>query len=101
MSGHTSMVVAAARALNSRAAEQCNVDPEDQWKVYGEAFLQDAEAALTAAAAPELLKALQGMLEIYGVREWHLRADSTVCRSEVECCDQARAAVAKATGGAA
>ena len=53
------VIVAAARVLNARAAEQCDVDAEDQWKVYGEGFLLDAEAALIAAGVPELLEVLQ------------------------------------------
>ena len=57
---HTPMVVAAARVLAQRAAAQCNVDAEDNWKVYGEDYLQEAEAALNAAGAPELLAALSG-----------------------------------------
>jgi hypothetical protein len=56
---HTPMVVAAARALCKRGAEQCNVDFEDSWKVYGEDYLNDAQAALDAAGAPDLLDALR------------------------------------------
>lgn len=50
------------------------------------------------AAAPELLQALKGMLEIYGVTEQNLIGSSMTSHTEVECCDQARAAIAKATG---
>ena len=49
------MVVAAARVLCKRSAEQCNVDAHDNWKVYGDDYLADAAAALDAAAAPDLL----------------------------------------------
>lgn len=42
----------------------------------------------------ELEAALQGMLEIYGVTEAHLRADTMTSSTEVECCNQARAALA-------
>lgn len=61
MSGtkHTSMVIAAARALSRRNAEVCGVDPDDTWKLYGEDFKQDAEEALRAAGVPELLDALK------------------------------------------
>ena len=43
------MVSAAARVLNNRQAEACGVDKDDQWKVYGEDFIEDARAMLTAA----------------------------------------------------
>lgn len=43
-------VVAAARVLNKRAAEACNVDEEDSWKTYGDEYKDDAREALQAAA---------------------------------------------------
>lgn len=55
---HTPMVVAAARVLCKRGADECNVDFEDSWKVHGNSYLEDARLALEAAAAPELLEAL-------------------------------------------
>lgn len=48
------------------------------------------------AAAPELLEALQGMLEVYGVREVSPNNNATLV--EVELCDMARTAIEKATG---
>ena len=42
-------IVAGAKALNKRTAEGCGVDEEDQWKVYDEAFIEDASIVLTAA----------------------------------------------------
>jgi hypothetical protein len=39
----------AARSLADRSADVCNVDREDNWKVYGDQFLADADAALRAA----------------------------------------------------
>jgi hypothetical protein len=57
------MVVAAARALCSQYAITCNVDKDDAWKVYGSDFLQDAEAALKACGAPELLDALRDLVD--------------------------------------
>lgn len=42
-------IVAGAKALNKRTAEFCGVDEEDQWKVYDEAFIEDASIVLTAA----------------------------------------------------
>ena len=52
-------------------------------------------------AAPDLLEALKGMLEVFGVREEHMergRFDRYISRTEVETCNEARAAVFKATG---
>ncbi len=42
-------IAAAARVLCRRAAEQCNVDFEDSWKVYGDDYLEDARAMFAAA----------------------------------------------------
>lgn len=56
-----------------------------------------ADAALISAA-PELLEALDGMLQIYGgSKDWNGIKSST----ELDCISQARAAIAKATGGEA
>jgi hypothetical protein len=54
---HTPMVVSAARAMNKRMADQCNVDADDQWKLYGDDMLSDAKAILDAAGATDLLAA--------------------------------------------
>lgn len=62
MSAHTPMVVAAARELCHRSAEQCGVDAEDSWEVYGDDFLADAAAMLDACGAPELLEALKALI---------------------------------------
>lgn len=43
------MVSKAARVLNDRQAEACGVDKDDQWKVYGHDFIEDARAMLNAA----------------------------------------------------
>lgn len=43
------MVVAAARSLNKRAAQACNVDEADSWNLYGDEYIEDARAALEAA----------------------------------------------------
>lgn len=59
--------------------------------------IRSADARLIAAA-PELLAALQGMLEVYGVREQHLTGGGTTNAAEVELCERARAAIAKAIG---
>jgi len=52
---HTPMVVAAARALCRRDSDLCGVDFDDNWKLYGDGFLADAQVALESIAAPELL----------------------------------------------
>ena len=62
-------------------------------QVGGMAALHEMQAnARLIAAAPELLAALKGMLEVFG-DEFGI-GDSSVC-------DDARAAIAKAEGGAA
>lgn len=43
-------VSAAGRALADRSAAECRVDKEDNWKVYGSTFIEDARAVLDAAA---------------------------------------------------
>lgn len=58
------MVVAAARVLSTRYAEQCCVDAADVWKTYGEDFIADAQAALDASGAPALLSALNQSLAV-------------------------------------
>ena len=42
-------IVAGARALGKRTAAACEIDENDQWKVYGEELIEDARAVLTAA----------------------------------------------------
>lgn len=49
-------------------------------------------------SAPDLLEALEGMLEIYGVREQHMSREPFASSTEVDCCNQARAAIARARG---
>lgn len=109
---HTPMVVAAARALCRRNSELCNVDFEDNWKLFGDGFLMDAQLALESAAAPELLDAWTMGVELNApdFLDWiadrlervhgenplydymhHLR---NIAKA-------GRAAIAKATGGAA
>lgn len=60
-----------------------------------DAFERVANAQLIAAA-PDLLEALRGMLEVYGVRECSPFNNATL--TEVELCDMARTAIDKATG---
>lgn len=47
----------------------------------------------------QLLEALEGMLEIYGVREQHMEREPFASSTEVDCCNQARAAIAAAREG--
>ena len=42
-------VLAGARVLNNRMAEQCGVDADDQWTLYADDFKADARAMLEAA----------------------------------------------------
>ncbi len=42
-------VSAAGRALADRSAQLCNVDAEDNWKIYGGDYIEDARVALIAA----------------------------------------------------
>lgn len=63
MSKHP-MVIKAARELCKRASNDCNVIEQDNWAIYGEDFIADAEAMLNAAGAPDLLQALEGLLSL-------------------------------------
>jgi hypothetical protein len=55
---NNAMVTAAARALCKNASEVCNVDFEDNWKIYGdEIYKPEAQLALDACGALELLAA--------------------------------------------
>lgn len=42
-------VSAMARVLSDRQADACNVDRDDQWKIYGQDFIEDVTAMLAAA----------------------------------------------------
>jgi hypothetical protein len=56
------MAVAAAKALCKLNSESCEVDNDDNWKLYSETFMEDARTALDAAGAPGLLAALNDLL---------------------------------------
>lgn len=90
---HTPMTVTAARVLNKRAAEACGIDADDQWMIHGDEFLDDAQAMLDASGAMNLLAALQSLIDM----------DVAYQRGPkvAEAVESARAAIAKATGGAA
>lgn len=53
------MAIAAGRALCKLSSESCNIDFDDNWKFYGEHFIEDADAALEASGARELLTVLE------------------------------------------
>lgn len=42
-------ITAAAKALCREASTACNVDFDDNWKIYGDDYIADATAALNAA----------------------------------------------------
>lgn len=44
-------VSAMAKALSDRAASACCVDPDDNWKIYGQDYIEDVRAMLAAAPA--------------------------------------------------
>lgn len=44
-------ITAAARALCKLSATECNINEEDNWKLYGDQFKTDAAVALAAADA--------------------------------------------------
>ena len=55
-------VSAMARVLSDRQADSCNVDRDDQWKIYGQDFIDDVTAMLAAPAAPA---ADAGIVDMY------------------------------------
>ncbi len=67
------------------------------WMTQGE---KEANARLIAAA-PDLLEALKGMLSVYGITQADYEFRGIGSQVEVDLAEQARAAIAKATGGAA
>lgn len=89
MSKHTPMVAAAARALCTRRCDACGTDFDDEWKLYGDVDMLDAEAALEACGAPELLEALQEV--------WAWGTDEND-ENAAAACQKARAAISKALG---
>ena len=91
---HTPIVVAAARALCRRDSDICNVDFDDNWKLYGDSFLMDAQVALESAAAPELLEALILARQEFAGLPHSLGYDFTHL-------PKIDALIARATGGAA
>jgi hypothetical protein len=85
------MVVAAARAICKLNSDSCGVNDDDNWKQYGETFLEDARAALDAAGAFKLRDALKGL-------EWACYGVAYIEDEYSEQVTKARAAIAKAEG---
>jgi hypothetical protein len=91
------MVVAAARTLCKRSSEACNVNNDDNWKVYGQDFIEDAQAALDACGASELLEALLTTAAMLSA--CRLIVSDKECRDEMGTqVKAAQALLAKATG---
>jgi hypothetical protein len=88
------MVVAAARALCKRDAEICNIDYEAEWKEHGGEYVKDAQTALDAAGALELLAALQHAESVYRLNVVKDGEPSSTLANM-------QAAIAKALGSAA
>ena len=47
-------VSAMARVLSDRAASACCVDPDDNWKIYGQDYITDVRAMLAASTGQEV-----------------------------------------------
>lgn len=50
-------VSAMAKVLSDRAASACCVDPDDNWKIYGQEFIEDVRAMLAASPAQPAVRA--------------------------------------------
>lgn len=96
------MVLGNVRAFAPSGETRHDIEVQMRWE---EGF---ANARLIAAA-PELLEALQGMLETFGLRQGatqlvrhpvHGEMYEPVNQALIDVCDQARAAVSKVTGSA-
>lgn len=46
-------VSAMARVLSDRAASACCVDLDDNWKIYGQEYIEDVRAMLAARKGPD------------------------------------------------
>ena len=92
MRAHPPMVVAAARVLSRRAADECNVDAGDHWNLYADTYLADAQAALDAAGMADMLAALK-----LAYRHLNGGSDSLSATEHAQAFSMARAAIATAT----
>lgn len=110
MSGaHTPMYVIAAEVLCKRSIEMCDVRFEDAWNKYGEHYLLEAQAALDAVGAPDLLEALVRIMDVdrplsgnpsHSDLVEHWEYEKTQGRGEADDRLFALAAIARATGAA-
>lgn len=87
---YTPMVVAAAKALCKRNADGGGINYDDNWRLYSSEWLADAQAAIDASGAHDLLEALRGWI-------WARETGASEELAE----EYARAALARATGEAA
>lgn len=97
------MVVAAARALCDQHASMCNVNADDLWNLESEGFKEDAEKALEACGALELLEALQALVNDKQCDPNKARSNAgrwTTINARSEDLERARAVIHIATGGA-
>jgi hypothetical protein len=56
------MVVAAAREMCRQQADECGIDKDDLWKVYGEEFQACVELILQTAGVPQMVAFAQSFL---------------------------------------
>lgn len=74
-------IVRVAKILCRRAAKECNIDYEDNWKTYGEMYLGDAREVVAAlsqegdSTAPASEPTDDEIISIY--EEWDQRPGST------------------------
>lgn len=89
---HSPMVIAAARALCKRYADDCCVELEYAWNLYRDDHLADAQAAFDAAGVGELVEALQQVLAFAIVKYGNLDPEASAAFSK------AGATLTRATG---
>ena len=57
-------VSAMAKVLSDRAASACCVDPDDNWKIYGQEYIEDVRAMLSAAQPSQAVRALVSAADV-------------------------------------
>lgn len=62
-------VSAMARVLSDRVADACCVDPDDNWKIYGQDYITDVRAMLAAAPAHPAERQEQGEVHSAAARD--------------------------------
>lgn len=105
-------VSAMARVLSDRVASACCVDPDDNWAMYGQEYIEDVQAMLAAAhpagrqeqgEVQRLREALDRAVEICREQGRHWDSDDVIAdRNYADHCadliEQLRAALAASTG---